>query len=84
MADAKYKIGDKLRCKPGFKRQDSDPEGGGSGYEADLEFEVREISTPSHYQSYKGHIYWPTSGSVGIYEFALEKVDSVVNTYLIY
>ena len=73
-----FKIGDKLRCKPGYNNNDdSNPLGGGSGYAERKRIIVRSIDTIDQVPSalkYKGAIYWPKDGSNGIYEFALELV----------
>jgi len=92
---ARYKIGDKLKCLPGFIiRSNTDA---GAGYVENKVFIVAKI-TPS--QNNDSCIYWPlnqgadlqsvTNGDdntyeqLGIYGRAVTLADEVVNTYQIY
>ena len=64
--EPKYKVGDKLRCIPGFDNQNSDS--GGAGYEIGKTFIVERITNNNGDLT----IYWPIRSGVGIYERAVE------------
>jgi hypothetical protein len=70
----KFKVGDPVRCLPGFKngRDDDLVCGGGSGYREGLIFVIENITTPSHGLEEKGSIYWGGLDGNGVYEIALE------------
>jgi len=69
--EPKYKVGDKLRCIPGFDNQNSDS--GGAGYEIGKTFIVGQISNNNGDST----IYWPMERSgMGIYERAVELTES--------
>lgn len=53
MEDAKYKVGDKLICIPGFDKPKKD---GGAGYQVGRIFTVERITTDRHSDDF---IYWP-------------------------
>lgn len=77
---AKYKVGDILRCIPGFKPESSSS--GGAGYKEGLIFSVKRITNNS---SEGNTIYWSKEGSgLGVYERAVVLADYVNNDYQIY
>lgn len=86
----KFKKGDMLRCKPGFRESDSDSgdqQGGGGGYTPGLVFEVRGEPTGSSSYHNKGSVYWGGKSGNGVYEVALELASNpveVTNNYQIY
>jgi len=74
----KFKIGDKVRCKPGYNASDSFIDGlpkGGSGYKEGKEFTINKFSS-------KGQIAWNRSGAAGVWIHALEL--TVTPLYKIY
>jgi hypothetical protein len=71
----KFKVGDKVRCKPGFNNIYGNDKYGGAGYEEGREFIICSITY--------NEIIWDGNGSHGIYKHALELVDDNIN-YEIY
>jgi hypothetical protein len=67
--DARFKVGDKVRCLKGpFPNM---PERGGAGWKPGFVFNVTSIS-----DSYgAGPIYWKGHCDAGVYEYALEKLE---------
>ena len=70
----KFKVGDKVRCKPGFNNRSGNDKYGGAGYEEGREFIIYIIN---------GNIAWDNEGSHGVYEYALELIEDNIN-YEIY
>jgi len=76
----KFKIGDKVRCIPGFKNcRDDYPDGGGAGYKENLEFIIDKRWGSIERYPEKGCIYSgkETMDGYGVYEFALELVEEL-------
>ena len=71
--EAKFKIEDKLRCKPGFNTDSGcrNNFSGGAGYRENL------IITVSKITEYNGdnNVYWYKENTSGIFEQALELVN---------
>lgn len=71
-----YSIGQKVRCKPGFNTSELSQDclsGGGAGYKEGKEFIVERITSTS-----KGYvILWPQGDHRGIYQNAVEPIDSI-------
>lgn len=68
---SKFKVGDKLRCKPGFTTRDDGEDRGGSGYKEGKEIIVG-ITT-----DWDEVIYWQDNyQGGGIYERALELAET--------
>lgn len=66
MVEYEFKIGDKVRYKPGFKNSDDDPylRYGGAGYKENIELTIRKIDLEVlWFEEIKGR---------GIYKFAIE------------
>lgn len=84
---AKYKIGDKLRCKSGFLSNTNDQNiKGGSGYVSGRIFTIRSVD---NYTEEGRTVYWPEEsyhpvGTGGVHERAVELADLIVNNYSIY
>lgn len=79
--DKKFKVGDVVRCIPGFvKGRDGYPDSGGAGYVVDRVITINELTTFNNYQICWGH------PSGGVYSQALELVhtDVVINNYELY
>jgi len=73
----KFKVGDKLRCKPGFNKNHNnwrDSTSGGAGYR-----EGKIITVQSIYGASEDPIVWPTEGE-GIFQQALELVNQFNNS----
>ena len=69
--EPKYKVGDELRCIPGFENQSGSL--GGAGYEIGKTFIVGRITNNNGDST----IYWPMERSgMGIYERAVELTES--------
>ena len=65
--EPKYKVGDKLQCKPRF--ENGGTTFGGSGYNSGRTFTVERITNNNGDLT----VYWPTeNSSCGIYERAVE------------
>ena len=66
----KFKVGDKLRCKPGYNKDD-----GGSGYKSNRIFTVKSIDDYNDDST----VYWPLSGhGHGIHQIAVEFAESKI------
>ncbi len=83
---AKFKVGDRVRCKPGFKRSDSDgykesnDNAGGSGYDPGLVFTISTIRNTTD----RGiPCYFGGRNGNGVYEVMLE-LESDNQNYDIY
>lgn len=78
------KVGDKVRCKPGFNTEEpyQNNNGGGSGYVSGKEFTIGRIT--QHNTKPHLRIMWPKGNDQyrGIYEHALELVNN--DNYQIY
>lgn len=73
----KFKVGDKLKCKPGFTNSSADRDNyGGSGYRENVVLTVSRIHHGNR------PVYWFEEISGGIYEDALELADVNVEIIL--
>lgn len=90
---AKYKIGDKLRCKPGFTSDgngDYDLNHGGNGYKKDAVFTVERITNGVSCDGRPNNdtvVYWADKNyhsTNGIFQRAVELAEEVINNYQIY
>ena len=69
----KFKVGDEVRCIPGFSNSGYPQEhNGGAGYETGLVFIIKKISHETNTDRDGGPIYWEGKGNCGVFEQALE------------
>jgi hypothetical protein len=71
----KFKVGDKVRCKPGFNNRSGNDKYGGAGYEEGREFIIKQITD--------NKVVWNDDFDYGVYEYALELIEDNIN-YEIY
>lgn len=78
-----FKIGDRVRCKPGYNKQEAFRHdlGGGRGYNAHFEFVIENITEVSQTNVKTGlpekfTILWPESGH-GVYAQVVENVTGI-------
>lgn len=70
-----FKIGDLVRCKPGFSPNgDNLKREGGMGYIENKEFIVSDISN-NHLENKNKWVYWREEGGGGVFGIALELVN---------
>lgn len=69
-----FKVGDLVRCKPGFQKGDCKGLGGGFGYKSGREFEIVRIQIASINREETYYVVCDDSSIGGIWIHALELV----------
>jgi len=67
-----FKIGDKVRCLPGFRSSDSGDDRGGHGYKEGYEFIISSMNNPIEDGS---RVLWPRDGGCGVWSNTVQLVN---------